>query len=366
MDSVVLNHTLLTLMNQTVKEHVEQDRTHFRTEYDPIFEVISPRLDEFFAKKQREESMTATSPPAVLQSFPAVDIGSGHAVGTVTMALRLRSPHLKNGELIWYPSDWTGHRELEGEQYRGGPLETETKASLRYHIDECQEFEQPLFTDPNGEPIYRQTMVELRRLNTAEMNGRRGVVRRPDPLAENRFAVQLSPIPGDCKSLHKNSIFYVGEVTRHEATLRELRKTREDRAFFQGLLDRTREIDVLKHETWSNDTLITDLYGRCALVTCINLLTCLGYRDPTAWKDTLELASRLLVGGGYLVQYDAGGYADFGVADVMQAFSNKNSLGLQLEVSMIPPNSHHGDKKRMIVVWQKVSSDSSKKRPSDT
>ena len=47
-------------------------------------------------------------------------------------------------------------------------------------------------------------------------------------------------------------------------------------------------------------------------MTCTNLLTCLGYRDPTAWQDTMQLAADLLHVDGYLLQYDAVGYADFG------------------------------------------------------
>ena len=120
--------------------------------------------------------------------------------------------------------------------------------------------------------------------------------------------------------------------------------------FYQGLLDRSCEIDILKHETWSN---VEELNGRCALVTCTSLLKCLGYRNPTAWKDTMQLASRLLHTDGYLLQLDPSDCDDYGKIPAMEEFANSESLGLRLEQASedIP----WGEASPMkIIIWQKI------------
>jgi len=339
---------MMKIMTKPMKEQVEDERNHFRTEYEPVFQMLNPRIEEFF-KKQQQDGGSTTLPLGGSNSstFPAVDIGSGSAIGTVTMALTLAPPILpENVELLWYPSDWAGKK---GSSITGSPVECETRESLRYQIQESQECV-PLFADKDGEPIFPDDKIELEGLKADHFNGRRGIIRGPDPKIAGRFKVQLSPDPSDCKSFKKENLSYMGETSLHSAKLRLLREEGKAEDFFIGLLERTREIDVLEPRTWSS---VEELYGKCALVTCTSLLTCLGYRDPTAWKDTMQLASKLLCTDGYLLQYDAIGYADFGDTAVMQAFADDEVLGLKLETSTIPPDSWHNDRERKLMLWRK-------------
>lgn len=188
-------------------------------------------------------------------------------------------------------------------------------------------------------------------MKAVQFNGKPGYILGPDANAQGRFAIQLSLDPKDCKSFKQENITYLGDTTMHDAMLRHLRIEHKDEEFFQGLLERTRMLDILKHETWSN---VEDLRTRCALVTCTSLLTCLGYRDPSAWQDTMQLAAELLRVDGYLLQYDAIGYADFGDDDVMQSFANDKSLGLELIASSIKGTHTNIGSERKVMIWQKL------------
>lgn len=331
-------------MNMSTKDHVEEERFHFKSEYAPLFQILRGRMKGFFEKQVAEKDGSPSC------TFPAVDIGSGWAVGTAAMALTFRPPFLpEQAELIWYPSDWAGPKEGHPEQKKGGPVELRTRESLRYQIQEANELA-PLLTDKAGTPVFRGDLIELNGLNAVQFNGRRGLIRGPDPKIDGRFKVQLSQDTNDCKSIKEENISYLGEPCLHDAMLHALRMSGEAEEFYEGLLERTREIDVLTPETWSN---VKDLYGKCALVTCTSLLTCLGYRDPTAWKDTMRLASKLLCVDGYLLQYDTIGCASFGDTLFMREFADSESLGLVLDDEIIPPCSEHGSKKRKLVLWQK-------------
>ena len=123
---------------------------------------------------------------------------------------------------------------------------------LRYLIQESQELSVPLFTDKKDEPVFPGNVIELGGLKAAQFNGKRGRIQGPDANAEGRFAIQLSPDSKDCKSFKQQNITYLGETTIHDAMLRTLRIEHKDEEFFQGLLERTRELDILKHESWSN------------------------------------------------------------------------------------------------------------------
>jgi hypothetical protein len=331
---------MMRLVNRSIKEQVEDHRRYFQTEYDPVFQILNPRMAKFF-----EKHASTAKGGSQRTAFPAVDIGAGRAVGTVTMALTYKTTG--HAELIWTPSDWAGPEDSEG-----GPVEKETREFLRYHIQESKELA-PLFTDQKGEPVFQGDGIELGGLKAVQFNGKRGRIQGPDPKTAGRFKVQHSPDPNDCKSFKKENISYLGEPTLQAAMLHLLRKQDEETEFYEGLLERTREIDVLRQETWSN---VEELRGKCALVTCTSLLTCLAYRDPGAWKDTARLASKLLHQDGYLLQYDTIGPAKFGDASAMQAFADDESLGLKLETCTVPPFSEHNGQKRVIAVWRKNSS----------
>lgn len=88
---------IITLMKRSIKEQCEAKRAHFQTEYQPVFDMLLPHMKAFLAKH-------ADSEPS---NFSALDIGSGYAIGTVTMALTLQAAFPKS-KLLWYPSDWDG------------------------------------------------------------------------------------------------------------------------------------------------------------------------------------------------------------------------------------------------------------------
>lgn len=325
---------IITLMKRSIKEQCEAKRAHFQTEYQPVFDMLLPHMKAFLAKH-------ADSEPS---NFSALDIGSGYAIGTVTMALTLQAAFPKS-KLLWYPSDW------DGSYNDGGTVEKETRKMLQYLVQESQEFSVPLFIDKKKQPIFQGNAIELCGLKAVQFNGKPGYILGPDANAQGRFAIQLSLDPKDCKSFKQENITYLGDTTMHDAMLRHLRIEHKDEEFFQGLLERTRMLDILKHETWSN---VEDLRNRCALVTCTSLLTCLGYRDPSAWQDTMQLAAELLRVDGYLLQYDAIGYADFGDDDVMQSFANDKSLGLELIASSIKGTHTNIGSERKVMIWQKL------------
>ena len=328
------------MSNKSTKDNVESRRHIFQTEYESVLKLLQPLAETFFAK----HAASSTS-----ETFPAVDIGSGDSIGTATLALTLRPPILpEETELLWYPTDWNGN--TDDVNYKGGPLKLETQETLRYLVQESEEMI-PLFIDCNGRSVFNGECIELNGLNAARFNGGRGYIKGVDLNDSDRFQIQLSSDPNDRKSFKKEHISYTGAPTLHDAMLRGLREDKEAKELFEGLLNRTREVDILKHETWSN---VKELYGKCALVTCTSLLTCIGYSDPTAWKDTMQLASQLLHIDGYLLQYDAVGHADFGDTSIMQEFAQDESLGLTLEEATIPPNSYFGTKKRKIIIWKKI------------
>lgn len=322
-------------LRKPLSEKIENDRHYFLSTYNPEFvEQLDPFIRQFFVVKEGK-------------SFPAIDIGSSRGVQTIQMALHFRKPFI-SGHLIWYPTDC-----LEGND--GGTLEEYTRETLRYHIQETKDIrDNPMFTDRNGQIVFKDDCVVLDGLRSAQYNGKRGIIRGPDATTNGRFAVQLSRDKDNVKSFKQNNIAYMGEISAANACLRMLRVDRTDVDFFEGLLRRSCELDILEKDTWSN---VEYLGGRCALVTCTSLLSCLGHRNPDAWKDTMEFASKMLCKGGYLAQFDTYRFGDnpmpdagdFGGIPAMEAYSEERSLGLKLVKSNIPSD----DLKNKLFVWQK-------------
>eukprot|EP00544_Gedaniella_sp_CCMP2646_P000438 CAMPEP_0202511420 /NCGR_PEP_ID=MMETSP1361-20130828/53807_1 /ASSEMBLY_ACC=CAM_ASM_000849 /TAXON_ID=210615 /ORGANISM="Staurosira complex sp., Strain CCMP2646" /LENGTH=148 /DNA_ID=CAMNT_0049145727 /DNA_START=333 /DNA_END=774 /DNA_ORIENTATION=+ len=113
----------------------------------------------------------------------------------------------------------------------------------------------PLFIDKKKQPIFQGNSIELCGLKAVQFNGKPGYIQGPADVmrmlkVDLRFNSSLDP--KDCKSFKQENITYLGETTIHDAMLRHLRIEHKDEEFFQGLLERTRMLDILKHETWSN------------------------------------------------------------------------------------------------------------------
>lgn len=261
------------------------------------------------------------------------------------LALHFRPP-VAPKELVWYASDWGGSSGRS-------VVEKETRAGLRYWLeDSIESTANPLSIDKEEEPIYKGDAVELNGLKSASYNGRRGKANGLDPKNDNRIAIQLSSDDNDVKSFRRENVSYVGgEWCLEEAVLRHLRKQGAHQEFFQGLLDRAQEIDILKSETWTS---VQELEASCALVTCSSLLRCLGYRDPTAWQDVMQFASQFLCQGGFLMQYDpVGDYAGFGNTETMNAYVQEQSLGLVLETT-VGSGCFSGDRELKVFLWKKA------------
>jgi len=327
-------------MSMSLLEKTKERRLRLRNEYKEVLELIKPRILEFFSKHAKTRKI-----------FPAVDIGAGHAIGTVTLALALgltlnqaalQLPQEERGfDLRWYPTDWNPS---------SGRDDSFPWESLQYLVEESKE-EKPFFVDLNQIHVFEDEMIELHGLKAIQYNGSRGIIRGLDPKTPGRYKIQLSNNPKDCKSFKQDNIQYGGAPTLHEAQLHQLKTERKATEFYEGLLERTREIDILKPETWSN---LEDVRGDCALVTCTSLLACLGYRNPTAWQDTMKLASQLLSIDGYLLQFDQTDCAGFGDSEIMSKYSEQESLGLAFEAASkpIPWNESF---RMTVVLWKQIS-----------
>lgn len=333
--------------SKTIKDRIEDDRYYFRNVY---YEDFVQKLDPFI--RELLEKNKGTNPPV----FPAVDLGASTAVTTIGMALNFMPP-FHQGALVWYPTDTTRHTESEEED--GGMLERETRPSLRYHIEETQEIrDNPLFADKEGEVVFKGDLVNMRGLKAKQYNGKRGIIRGPDPNTQGRFAVQVSSDTDDCKSFKSENLVFGWHVLPGPLALRLLRLDKSDVVFFEGLLNRSCEINLWDHETWSN---VTELDGQCALVTCTSVLSSVGYRLPKLWQDTMQLASKLLRKDGYLAQWDTYRFGSivvgkddddfqFGDIQAMQAYVEEMSLGLTLVESNIPPEGRINK----LFIWQKT------------
>jgi hypothetical protein len=115
--------------------------------------------------------------------------------------------------------------------------------------------------------------------------------------------------------------------------------------------DRSCEINILEHATWGN---LTEIYGKTALVSCTYLICSVGEETTNIWQDAFELASKLLMPGGYLVQYDTVKYGGYGDESVMKKYIANNQLGFEMEIRSDPveDGANHGT--IFMILWRKV------------
>lgn len=335
-----LTEQMRRLASMTLEERVHNDRETIHQEYASAIEALEPHILKFLNKHELSDTVDGT--------FAAVDIGAGRAVGTVHLALTFLP--LFDGKLQFYPSDYNGagvNNTNNTNNNSSSPVDLQTRKSLEYHIAENETASTILCHDSKDEPLFSGEMIELGGLTSDAFNGRRGFVKGIDPEASDRLAIQLSPDPKDCKSFRHQNLQYLGAPSAADSFLREMRIQGKTKDIYQGLLDNTREIDVLQRETWSN---VEDIYNKCALLTCMSFLSCLGHRAPAAWQDTLELASKLLLVDGYFLQYDESGHAGFGDPAIMKTIAKEMELGLDLDETTICPNNPN----YVIAIWRKL------------
>lgn len=343
-------------LNQPVEDLFLRQKRILRGEYPYVFDMLNKPLKEFFVKhgglaedggEEVGDNNKSSGPP--MPSFPALDVGARFAAGTIALALHTSPPLFPEGRLVWYPSDWNGCFSADDTRNRddGGPIETDTRRALRFLVQQARD-RRPLLLGDDQRPVFAGESVELHSLNSTQFNGHRGLIQGPDPHSAGRFAVKLDY--DDVKSFKEENLRFGGATDLEELALRFLRETKQDADFYQGFLDRTREVDVLRPETWS--TVLDEIGGKCALVTCTSLLSCLGYRDPTAWQDTMVLASKLLCSDGFLLQFDFIGVANFGCEDTMKGYAEEQELGLALEKAELGPFTGNGNQYKSLL-WKK-------------
>jgi hypothetical protein len=302
------------------KEERKQDQTLRTSQWYPnFFRVLDSRMKDFYLQNT----------DSGLTHFPAVDLAAGEAVSTLLYALRYRRPQF-DATLDWYPT------ELKGKQDDPNPLDNELRVSLQLMQTKADE-ENFLFADSNGTEVFRKDKVVIEGLKKKpQFNGIIGSVRNPDQYDEDRFGVKVEG-EEQLLSIKKEHLTRTGGGERP--------------GFFKELLDRSCEINMLEHDTWDN---LNEIYGKTALVSCTYLICSVGDETPNIWQDTLELASKLLMPGGYLIQYDTVKYGGYGDENVMQKYIAKNQLGLEMEIRSEPveDGANHGT--IFMILWRKV------------
>jgi len=275
--------------------------------------------------------------------FSAVDLASGGGFFVEQFSLRYYSG------IEWHPTE-----RVAGED-DGGILEKETRAGLRFLAKEAKEVDNVLFTDTNGNPVLPEDLVVLQGLTRTEFNGLRGVVVHKDSKNEGRFAVIVENHGRDPMSFKGTNLIMMGSPP-HSVTLEHSRKRAlvgngESDDFYNGLLERSCEVDFLIRETWNN---VAHLNGKCLVVTATSILTCMGYREPLVWQEIMTLASQLLAPKGLLLQYDTEKWGDFANVEVMKAYVDANSLGLKLEDRSEPVYFDDEEGRMFLLLWQKM------------
>lgn len=283
----------------TAKGKVEHLRLLAHDEYPLFTGALDEPMKKFFTGKNAS------------LSFPAVDLGTGGAIYCSQFAFRYRTPFL-GGMLHWYPTDVTL---------------SEARVCLQYMTRERDE--RPfLFWDRDGQAVFAGDIVELIDLPRYEFNGREAVVSNSDSKYQGRFTVQLDK---QSFRLKPENMLKTDAPENHPAlSLEELQQQNlspqgGDKDVINALLERLTKVDIINKETWNR---IEYLNSKCALVTCMNILSDLG-ESSHGWKNTLELASRLLTRGGYLLQYDECLHK-YGNVRVMEEYIASKSLRLQL------------------------------------
>lgn len=320
-----------------MKEHIERKKYEVtpqakldklrevaRHEYPVITKALDKPLKEFFRVKGRNG-----------ETFPAVDLAAGPAYYTTQFSFRYRPP-LIGGTLEWCPTD----KEAETRTLR-------FLQDLATEANECTY----LFTDANGDFVFRNDTVTLKGLARYEFNGREAVVLERDPRNNDRFSVQMKDkwrLRLKTSNLIKRHELETQIPSIEEEQQQFLSSMGLDKAIFDGLLERTTKVDLIETETWSN---VSELKDRCAVVTCINLLRAIGEKEPEAWKNVLDLASRLLIRGGFLLQFDNTTknnikWGKYGNVKAMEDYVGVNSLRLKVQKSSIGAQ-------QILIVWRK-------------
>jgi hypothetical protein len=308
-----------------ILEHLNNemdDDLGFGDRYWHIVKMLVPRLPKILAGRG----------PHV----PAVDLASGEAYYPLAYAHALR-----NTTLAWYPTEYRGPVQSPAypEGCMGRMLSTLSWMQAQARAGD-EKVPLPLLADRNGNTLHVGDVVVLKGLANDHYNATCGVVQGCDLSSPDRVALR-GIVRTDTQSFKPANMIRLSVPgprpnSQHDATI------------IQGLIDRARLVDLLNRSTWSS---VSELEGRCAVVTCTSLLTCLGYREPHIWQSCMAVAAKLLVPGGLLLQYDTSQYGQFAHLETMTKHVTKQALGLVFEERKAEEYCGHGD--IFILVWRK-------------
>jgi hypothetical protein len=200
--------------------------------------------------------------------------------------------------------------------------------------------------------VFANDAVVLKGLSTAKLNERYAKIRHQDPDNSERFAVQLFSEEHRLQkkkiSINKNNLFAFPVTPEERKALLAMAKD-EVQSFFYELQERALNADVNRSSTWSR---LAHLFGKCALVTWMPPAD--DRSSQAGWKQSLELAYRLLAFGGCFIQFDKyhlfGGNG-FGNLMVMEPYVQMKGMTMIVESYN---EAYDKEKGLAMVLWKKV------------
>ena len=305
----------------------------------PILELLEPFVEKVLTSSTASKRC-------------AVDLGAGTAVYTVAFAEQWPS-------LTFYATEREDPGSLDA--YPTGLHQT--REALKVAATECDPVEVAngrrllCIAEADGPPcaVREGDVVRTTGLQRAELNGKLGVALKKRPDGE-RIAVQLQGDDAEPKAFRaKNLAFEQPGAALDSLTASELERLRLEvtqLARRQCILQvATCELDLQRKETWESGELQA-LRGQCALVTCMSLLSQVGFEAPTLWQQALQAGAALLCLGGILMQYDTAKWGGFANEEVMRPFAA--ALGLNLVQKAEPVDyGSHPDGRFFALVWRK-------------
>jgi hypothetical protein len=249
----------------------------------------------------------------------ALDIGSGPAIWPLTLGEYFT-------KIRWITTDIAE------------TLEIETKPTLNYL---AKDYHMPLFEDCNGNVVYIGDSISLLGLANRNFNRKMGILVKKDSQHEGRYAICLcsgkviSIKAANIVKMNSHMGLNKSKVVSMDKALQESQK-RE--TLIKQMLKDTRILDVTLDSSISASK---DLFGKCGLVTCTNLLRMVKHRHPSIWQDVLRVASLMLKENGILITYDAIVQKEEGYGNVQKMHQYAHRYGLKLvQFGMPSPNDN--------------------------
>ena len=303
----------------------------------PILQLLDPHV---------QKALTGSS------NRYAVDLCAGTAVYTVAFAEQWP-------ELQFYAAE----REDSGSTLAYPTGLHQTREALRAAAAECDPVDVAdgrrllCISEPDGGTpcaVREGDVIRTMGLQRAELNGKLGVALNKRSDGE-RIAVQLQGDHEPKAFRAKNLAFEQPGGTLDSIPAHELERLRLEvmqLARRQCILGVSAcELDLKRPQTWENKD-IRAMRGKCTLVTCMSVLSQVGFETPSLWQQVLQVGAALLCRGGVLMLYDTEKWGGFANEDVMRPFAAK--LGLILVEKAEPVKyGKHADGRFFALTWRK-------------